>query len=189
MHKRLKELQKALNISIKEFAEKGKIPYPTMQSYLLNKRRPSAENINKIARTFNINSDWLLTGQGDMFIKRTGMPEEFLARVKKDLAEFDFKAVDNLSFKDKLSDVLSGKKRLDRAEVIELARVLKQPAEEYLTLTSYMPDIFHKALKNDKVVTMMRTMGSLSDKEIDEVINSLSLVLEGYLSKKKKKED
>ncbi len=188
MHKRLKELQKALGISIKEFAQKSGISYTTMQSYLLNTRRPSAEKIKQIAKAFNVNSDWLLTGQGSMFIDRKGMPKEFLERVKKDLTRVSPKTINNLSFKDRLGKVLSGNDNLKRVEVIELAGALKQSDEEYLTLAHYMPDIFHKTLKNDKVVTMLRSMGSLSDKEIDEVVDSLSLVLDGYMVKKGKSE-
>ncbi len=187
MYKRLKELQKILNISIKEFAKRCDIPYTTMQSYLLNTRRPSAENINKIAKAFNVNSDWLLTGQGSIFIDKKGMSKEFLVRVKKDLSNVDHEVINSLSFKNRLDDVLAGTDNLKRVEVLELAKVLKQPAEEYLELAHYMPDIFHKTLKNDKIISMLRSMGNLSNREIDEVVDSLSLVLEGYMAKKKNK--
>ncbi len=186
INKRLRELQKTLNVTIKEMAEKTGLPYPTIQSYLLDKRSPSAQNINKIAQAFGVNSDWILTGEGDMFIEKTGMPNEFIEKLKKDLAKSPPEVINGLSFKDKLVDVFLGKERLSRVEVIELTRALNQPAEEYLKLAKYMSDVFDKVLKNNKVATMLRKMGGLNDKEIDEVLDSLSLLLDGYLSRKKK---
>lgn len=188
MYKRLRELQKVLQLSIKEFAEKSGLPYTTLQSYLLNKRSPSAENINKIAKVFNVNVNWLMTGNGDMFLieKDARISDKFRERIKKDIAAVNGEVIDSLSFKDRLNDILSGKDKLRRLEVIELARKLGQPLEEYLVLSNYMPDVFDKALGNDKIVGMLRNIGTLTDEEISEVIDSLSLVLEGYMARKEK---
>ncbi|AEA33660.1 helix-turn-helix domain-containing protein [Hippea maritima] len=183
---RLKAIRQAKGLSQKEMAEIMDVTLRAYQRYEKDEQKASYEKLARIVYELkDINSNWLLTGEGDMFIKN-GMPEEFLERLKEDLSKASAESVNSLSFKDRLDAVLSGREKLERVEVIELARVLKQPAEEYLKLANYMPEIFSKVLNNDKVVTMLRSMGDLNDKEIDEVVESLSLVLEGYLSKKKK---
>ena len=186
MYKRLKELQQVLKLSIKEFAERCGIPYRTMQSYLLNTHSPTAQNIQKITETFDVNINWLLSGKGTMFMsKKSKMPTAFIDRVKKDISTKK-ESIKSLSFKDKLDKVLSGEEVLSRLEVIELSRKLNQPLGEYLMLSNYVSDIFDKVLANHKFVGALRSMDQLSDKEVDEVMEALSLVLEGYVARKEK---
>ncbi len=184
---RLTKIRQINKVNIKTFAEKSGLQYTTAQNYLLGTREPTLENLRKIAEAFNVNINWLLTGKGEIFIsKKTMMPKTFRERIKKDIAAVNGEVIDSLSFKDRLNDILSGKDKLRRLEVIELARKLGQPLEEYLVLSNYMPDVFDKALGNDKIVGMLRNIGTLTDEEISEVIDSLSLVLEGYMARKEK---
>lgn len=74
---RLKILIERLNLSITEFSKKTNIPYRTIQSYLLNERTPSFENLQKIATHLCINLNWLLTGEGEMFIGRPEVAESY----------------------------------------------------------------------------------------------------------------
>jgi len=66
---RLKRVIKELDMTYKEFAEKCGIPYRTLQNYLLGKREPNASNLEKICIRMGINVNWLLTGEGEMFLK------------------------------------------------------------------------------------------------------------------------
>ena len=74
---RLKFLMNLLKINIKEFSVKTGIPYRTIQSYLLKERQPNYENLQKIATHLCVNLNWLLTGEGEPFIKsKPVLPEE-----------------------------------------------------------------------------------------------------------------
>ncbi|MFC6276940.1 helix-turn-helix domain-containing protein [Psittacicella hinzii] len=64
---RLKFICEQQKWKIKEFAELVGIPYRTMQSYLSGDREPNAEGMTAIAKV-GINLNWLVTGQGEIFI-------------------------------------------------------------------------------------------------------------------------
>lgn len=66
---RLKELRKTLKLTQKEFAASMGLKQ-TSYSEIENKRQELTErNKNLICQTFNVNRDWLETGQGEMFIE------------------------------------------------------------------------------------------------------------------------
>jgi len=71
---RLKFLIDSLKINIKEFSIKTGIPYRTIQDYLLGKRMPGGENLQKICTHLGINLNWLLTGEGEPFLKKEEKP-------------------------------------------------------------------------------------------------------------------
>ncbi len=65
---RLKEIRKALGFSQTEFAKHLGITQ-TAYSMIENGKRPLASKYVKvICSTFNVNENWLLTGQGEMFL-------------------------------------------------------------------------------------------------------------------------
>ncbi len=65
---RLRAVLKANNLKIKDFSEFTKIPYSTCQSYLSGTREPGMEVLTIICLQLCVNLNWLLTGQGEMFI-------------------------------------------------------------------------------------------------------------------------
>ena len=65
---RLQTLLKKKNISISKFSELSGIPYRTLQNYLGGLRSPTAENLMILCTRLSVNCNWLLTGQGDMFL-------------------------------------------------------------------------------------------------------------------------
>ena len=67
---RLKKLIEILGINLKEFSARTGIPYRTLQAYLKGEIIPGGENLQKIAAVFCVNLNWLLTGEGEMFIKK-----------------------------------------------------------------------------------------------------------------------
>jgi phage repressor protein C with HTH and peptisase S24 domain len=67
---RLKILIDLLGLKIKDFSRKTGVPYPTLLHYLNGTRSPTQENLQKIAIQTQCNLNWLLTGEGEPFIKK-----------------------------------------------------------------------------------------------------------------------
>ena len=64
---RIKEIRRALNLSIAKMAEKIQIPARTITGYERSERMPSIEFAAQCCIILNINANWFLTGRGDMF--------------------------------------------------------------------------------------------------------------------------
>lgn len=71
MKGRLKKLRKTLDLTQQEFADKLKVPRNTIGGYEVGKSNPSDAAVNNICNIFNVNEDWLRTGNGEMFIELT----------------------------------------------------------------------------------------------------------------------
>jgi hypothetical protein len=50
----------------------GRIPYRTLQNYLLDEREPNAKAMGALRTHLGISVDWLLTGEGSMFHSVSG---------------------------------------------------------------------------------------------------------------------
>ena len=68
---RLNHLIEMPGMTIKAFSEQTEIPYRSVQSYLRAERELSIEAAIKIARAFDISLNWLVLGQGDMYVSST----------------------------------------------------------------------------------------------------------------------
>lgn len=64
---RLREVMEYKGLSIKAFAELLDMPYRTLQNYLLNERDPSAEVLIKVSDVLNVDLNWLMRNEGEMF--------------------------------------------------------------------------------------------------------------------------
>jgi transcriptional regulator with XRE-family HTH domain len=100
MKERLKQLRKTLDLTQQEFADKLKVPRNTIGGYEVGKSNPSDAAVNNICNIFNVNEEWLRTGNGEMFIEltRDEQIENFVGDVLK--SEED-------SFKKKFISMLS----------------------------------------------------------------------------------
>ncbi|MDG2955141.1 helix-turn-helix transcriptional regulator [Bisgaard Taxon 10/6] len=58
-------------MTIKAFSEQTEIPYRSVQSYLRAERELSIEAAIKIAKAFDISLNWLVLGQGKMYVGST----------------------------------------------------------------------------------------------------------------------
>lgn len=67
MNERIKELRKALNLTQQEFADKIMIKRNTVATYEMGRSEPSDSAFSLICKEFNVNPDWLRTGNGKMF--------------------------------------------------------------------------------------------------------------------------
>jgi transcriptional regulator with XRE-family HTH domain len=66
---RIKMLRKRLNMSQKKFSEMLDVSLITLQRYEKGEREPSSDFLINLKNKFNVNINWLLTGQGKMFLE------------------------------------------------------------------------------------------------------------------------
>lgn len=64
---RIKEIIKRKGLSISQFAAQAKIDQSNLSSILNRKRVLGSGVISKIALAYDINIEWLTTGEGDMY--------------------------------------------------------------------------------------------------------------------------
>lgn len=64
---RIKEIRNKYNMTQQEFADKLGIKRNTIATYETGKSNPSDSAVMLICREFNINEDWIRTGNGEMF--------------------------------------------------------------------------------------------------------------------------
>ena len=69
--KRISDLIKALNMRQVEFGEAIKVNQSYISKLIVGKRIPSDRTISYICNEFDVNEEWLRTGEGSMFIERT----------------------------------------------------------------------------------------------------------------------
>lgn len=117
MNERIKELRKALGLTQQEFASRIGSVQNTITGYETGRRVPSNQVIALICKTFNVDENWLRTGAGEMFQKKTKF-DEIDALMKNILR-------DDSGFRQKLVSVLvrmtEDEWRLLERKVLELA--------------------------------------------------------------------
>lgn len=120
MKDRFKELRKELNVTQQKFADKLKISRNFVAQIEMGSKVPSDRTIDDVCREFNVNEEWLRTGNGDMFVPgikdkqisamladvmKSG-EDSFQHRLVSALARLDDEGWDNL---EKLIDMISNK--------------------------------------------------------------------------------
>ena len=68
MNERLKKLRKTLDLTQQKFGERIGVKGNTIAQYELGRNDPIDAVVNLICREFNVNEEWLRTGEGDMFL-------------------------------------------------------------------------------------------------------------------------
>lgn len=64
MNKRIKKLRETLGLTQREFAKQIDIGASTLAMFETGDRIPKEIHINRICSEFDVNKDWLLTGEG-----------------------------------------------------------------------------------------------------------------------------
>lgn len=82
MNERLKILRKYLHLTQQEFADKIGISRGNIAAYEVSKNAPSNAVLSLISKTFDVNENWLRTGEGEMFLE-IGRDEEITAWAAK----------------------------------------------------------------------------------------------------------
>lgn len=65
---RLLQVMQKKNLNGKALARLCELPYPTWRQYLQGDRIPGGESLIKFSRHLRVNINWLLLGEGDMFL-------------------------------------------------------------------------------------------------------------------------
>ena len=73
MKDRIKKIRKELDLTQQEFADRIGVKRGGIANYEIGRNEPTDSVISLICREFNVNEDWLRTGEGEMFIKQTKM--------------------------------------------------------------------------------------------------------------------
>jgi len=68
LNKRLKLIRKALGLTQKEMSNMMGVSLRVYQYYEKGEQKPTYEKLVPLVEKFNINGNWLLTGQGEMFL-------------------------------------------------------------------------------------------------------------------------
>lgn len=87
MNERIKELRKVLGLSREEFANKlGLKSRGKIENIELERTSPDEPFLDLICKTYNINPEWLRTGQGEMFIElsKDEQIEDFIGELLSD---------------------------------------------------------------------------------------------------------
>ena len=69
MNNRLKCIRKQFHLTQEEFADRIGIKRGAISNYEIGRNEPIDAVISLICREFNVNEEWLRTGEGDMFRK------------------------------------------------------------------------------------------------------------------------
>lgn len=68
MQERIKKIRKYFDITQQEFADRIGIKRGAIANYEVGRNEPTDSVISLICREFNVNENWLRTGEGDMFL-------------------------------------------------------------------------------------------------------------------------
>ena len=67
MKERIKELRKYLNLTQQKFADRLGLKRQTIAAYEMGNIEPSDSTLLLICREFNVDENWLRTGEGEMY--------------------------------------------------------------------------------------------------------------------------
>lgn len=99
---RLNQLIELKKLNIKDFAEQCDIPYRSMYNYVRGERKPNLEALSKISQRFNVDLNWLIMGNGEVFknvsIDNFSIEENQLVQHYREMPELIQKAM-NKAFK------------------------------------------------------------------------------------------
>lgn len=86
MEKRLKKLRQALDMTQQEFAERIGVKRNTIAQYETGRNEPISAVFSLICKEFNVNEEWLKTGEGEMFnqMSRDEETMKYVAQIMSD---------------------------------------------------------------------------------------------------------
>ena len=84
MSERLKELRKMLGLTQQEFADRLGIKRNAVTNYEVGRNAPADMVVSLICREFNVSEEWLRTGKGEPFAKKSRDQEirEYVDRIQ-----------------------------------------------------------------------------------------------------------
>lgn len=96
--KRLREFRENLHFKQEELADKLELSKQAISKIETDVNYPTAQVLIKLALDYNLNSDWLLTGRGNMFIQKNPSQEINMEKIKSEvnLMLLDYGLIDKL---------------------------------------------------------------------------------------------
>ena len=90
LNSRIKQVRKALGMSQDDFGNGLGLGRGAITNIELNKTTPKPLVVQLICKTYNVNEQWLRTGEGEMFVQRTRSQEitDFMADLVQTDNEF-----------------------------------------------------------------------------------------------------
>ncbi len=135
--KRLIKVRNIFGESVYSFSRKLKIPQPTLQRYETYERKAANKLLISLAQICNVNINWLLTGEGEIFVNNKNTLERCCDNTVKD----------KLSQAGKRLVIIQEKHNfLDR----EMAKLLEISEKDYLKLVTGQLDFDIYILNNIK---------------------------------------
>lgn len=119
MNERLKKLRKTLDLTQQEFADRIGIKRNSLANYETGRNTPIDAILISICREWNVNEEWLRTGNGEMFIELTR--DEQIERFVGDA----LKSEDD-SFKKKFISMLAALDESDWEVLQKMVELLQQ---------------------------------------------------------------
>lgn len=87
MKERIRQLRKELGLNQTDFGERIGVKQGSVAGYESGARTPIDAVITSICREFDVNEDWLRTGEGEMFRERS--PSDEVGYYVEDLLDYD----------------------------------------------------------------------------------------------------
>lgn len=128
---RLRELRKSLGLTQDAFCEKLGVSKSTYVRYELGEMMPKIQFLSVLTMKFRVNSNWLLTGRGEMFLGTR--PEDISLinpKVLKDERYYELLKLLNIQA---VEDIIM-------AKIIEIKALLSPMIEEYLSREGHLMD-------------------------------------------------
>lgn len=122
MHERIQAIITAKGMKKTEFAQKLNVSQAYVSQMCSGTKTPSDRTISDICREFNVNENWLRTGEGDMFIQMSRGDEiaAFVGNILRDDSNFQQK------FISVLARMTPDEWKLLERKVLELAEEIKK---------------------------------------------------------------
>lgn len=79
MNERIKKVRKANGLTQQEFANRLNIGRGTLANYEVGRNEPIDAVVSLICREFNVNKNWLCTGEGEMLVESSSGALDILA--------------------------------------------------------------------------------------------------------------
>lgn len=157
---RIKKIRKEFDLTQTEFANRIGSAQNTIARYEMNNRTPSASVIVLICKEFNVNEEWLRTGNGEMFM---------LCSRNQAITDFAENLINEPdSFKKRLFEGLAALDEKDWEYLEKIAMKLSTKEEPAKETTASLEAAYEKALGIAPKTNLSASSITEEEKEIKE---------------------
>ncbi len=142
MNDRVKEIRKSLGLTLEKFGERLGVTKTTISRIENGINNVTEQMLKSICREFNINENWLRTGEGNMYKKTDNTISQLIDEIMKGENEFYVKIFKTFA-------------RLDNSELLALEKIL----DKYVEVST----------NKEKIIPNEKSLDSLSTEELEEV--------------------